>query len=178
MLAPQSKWDDRILDYPVLPGMCPRDGGFCITPAFTDIAATAGAKKIQQSFALCIEVEKLQYQEALPEGNRMLATDQFVIIHTAVCETYGAKYLNSHPGTSLQAWSKYNGIQVISLKTYVLFYGTVVERAGKGRDKVQLFAGSPLQKAAAGNLYDDFQLWRLMGRLLPFLYKHSGNIHP
>jgi hypothetical protein len=132
-----------------------------LAPAVTSIAPWAAPPNIQQPLAHRIEAEKSQYLSPLRRSQRMVATDEFVVRHAAVCQNHGSPRLEPYPGAERQARPEHQRIQQITFKSQVFRHGTVVEWARQGRDEIHLAGGPAFEKTASRDLDDYLYLWRI-----------------
>jgi hypothetical protein len=130
-------------------------------PALTCVAPRAASPNIQKPLALRIEVEKPQHLSALRRVQRVVAADQFVVRHAAVCHSYSSPRFDLFPSAERQAWPENQRIEQVAFKSQVIRHGAVVVRARQGRDEIDVAGGPAFQKTASRNLDHHFYLWRL-----------------
>src|SRR6266511_1648300 len=65
-----------------------------LTPALACVAPGAAPPRIQQSLTLCIEVKKSQDPAPLRRVHGVIAADEFVVGHAAVCQANGSPRLD------------------------------------------------------------------------------------
>jgi len=106
-------------------------------------------------------VEEDQHQLAVLWPERLVTTDQLVVVDPAVGETHGSVRHDFHALAAGQAWSQDHRVEEVVVASNIGMDGTVVERAGKKGDEVQLPARSALEKAPAWDLYDYLDPWQL-----------------
>ena len=119
---------------------------------------------------------------ALPGTQGLMAADQLVVCHAAIGQRHGAPGLDADPAPERKARPQYHRIQQVALEAHILRDRAVVERAGQGRDEVDVPGGSALQKAAARDLDQDLDLGRLQRSvpgpwLAALACVHSARLH-
>jgi hypothetical protein len=136
-----------------------------LAPALACVAPGAAPPSIQQSLTLCIEVKKSQDLLPLRRVHRVIAADEFVVGHAAVCQDNSPPRLDPYLSAERKARSKDQRVEQIAFKSQVARHGAVVKRARQGRDEVHVAGGPAFEKAASRHLDYYIYLWH-QGRCL------------
>jgi len=123
-----------------------------LTPALAGVAPWAAPPRIQQSFAVCIEVKKSQDPSPLRSVHGTIAADEFVIGHAAVRQDNSPPRPDPKLSAERKARSKHQCVEQIAFTSQVARHGAVIERTRQGRDEVHMAGGAAFEKAAARNL--------------------------
>ena len=68
----------------------------------------------------------------LRHAHRLVAADQFVVGHAAVCQRHGTPSLDVYPCSERKAWSKDDCVEQIAFKAQEAGHGTIIKWAWKG----------------------------------------------
>lgn len=112
------------------PGMvsqlCTSDCLGCFTPSFTCVASGPAPPHIQQTLALRIELEKLQYSMALSRIRKVIAADKLVVYHAAIRQGHGTPGSGPNSRTQRQPGTEHQRIQKVTVEAKIIGHRAVV----------------------------------------------------
>ena len=104
-------------------------------------------------------MKESKHPTALCSRDGGVSANQLIVIEETLRKSHGTEGFYSHLTSHWQSSSKHYRVEIVPLSADILTDRPIIERTGKGGDKVNLPSTSPLQKAAPGDFDGHFNAW-------------------
>src|SRR5262249_40357460 len=108
--APRSEFDARTVP-PIASWSGPRKCLTRLAPALACVPSWAASPGIQQSLALCVDVEESQHAATLGLRDRMITTDELVVAHATIGQGHSSPRPDSNLRAQGETRSKYQRVE-------------------------------------------------------------------